>query len=32
MIEAINTLGRFYDVFGDQYEAALLGMNIELVA
>ena len=25
-------LGRFYDVFGEQYEAILLEMNIELVA
>ena len=25
-------LGRFYDVFGDQYEAILMEMNIELVA
>ena len=25
-------LGRFYDVFGDQYEAILQEMNVELVA
>ena len=25
-------LGRFYDVFGEQYEAVLMEMNIELVA
>ena len=25
-------LGRFYDVFGDSYEAILLEMNVELVA
>lgn len=25
-------LGRFYDVFGEQYEAVLLEMNVELVA
>ena len=25
-------LGRFYEVFGEQYEALLLEMNIELVA
>ena len=25
-------LGRFYEVFGEQYEAVLLEMNIELVA
>lgn len=25
-------LGRFYDVFGDQYEAVLMEMNVELVA
>lgn len=31
MIEAVNTLGRFYDVFWDQYESVLLEMNIGLV-
>lgn len=25
-------LGRFYDVFGDQYEEILMEMNVELVA
>ena len=25
-------LGRFYDVFGEQYEAILQEMNVELVA
>ena len=25
-------LGRFYDVFGEQYEEILMEMNVELVA
>lgn len=28
----VDGLGRFYEVFGEEYEAILMEMNIELVA